>query len=205
MRTRHRVRPAAYPPHRPVRAMTLAEVLISLSVVSLLFGAMMSAILIASRAAAQTAGQADVSGVPAALARLSDELSGATSITSMADRGITFVVPDRTGDGAPDTIQYSWSGTAGAPLVRTMGGVSENVAQAVQSLSFDWELRAQALDGTDQGVIKGLLGNIVGLLQIDGSTTYSLRSLSLTVYVTGHDPRFAITVALLNEPQVTIP
>ncbi|MEP0846589.1 MAG: hypothetical protein HRF50_07175 [Phycisphaerae bacterium] len=205
MKTGDNARHAELHAGHPVQAMTLAEVLISLSVVSLLFGTMMSAILVASRAAAQTAGQADVSGVPAALARLSDELSGATSITSIADRGITFVVPDRTGDGAPDTIQYAWSGTTGAPLVRTMGGASENVVLAVQSLSFDWELQGQAADGADQGVIEGVLGNVGNLLQLDGSTTYSLRSLSITLYVKGHDPRFAITVAPLNQPQVTIP
>jgi hypothetical protein len=47
-------------------------------------------------------------------------------------------VPDRTdADALPETISYTWSGTAGAPLDRQYnGGTVASVLPSVQSASF---------------------------------------------------------------------
>jgi hypothetical protein len=49
-------------------------------------------------------------------------------------------VPDRTGDGNPETIRYAWSGTVGAPLTRQYnGGTAATIIDSVQALSFTYD------------------------------------------------------------------
>src|SRR5690606_1877203 len=56
-----------------------------------------------------------------ALDRLIAEVSYATHLTQpLTDGGrrIAFTLADRDGDGSPERVEYSWSGTPGDPLVR---------------------------------------------------------------------------------------
>lgn len=55
---------------------------------------------------------------------------------------VEFSVPDRDGDGENETISYTWSGTAGDPLLKAVNGSPpEAVIESVDSLSFDFETR----------------------------------------------------------------
>lgn len=130
---------------RARRAFTLMEMLLSGVILSLIFLGMQSAILLASRAAPDRSGGSSVlirSG--AAIDGLSADLAYATSILSSSATSITFTVADRTGDGAPDTIGYSWSGSAGAPLLRTLnGGTAVPVSSNVRDFKLDYQKRAQ--------------------------------------------------------------
>jgi len=71
------------------------------------------------------------SGQSAALARagrwLADDLRYATEVTSFGPSTITVKVPDRDGDGVADSIQYSWSGVTGGPVLRQVNGSTGEV------------------------------------------------------------------------------
>lgn len=65
------------------------------------------------------------------------ELRQATSITTAASGSVTFTA-DMAGDGADETIQYVWSGTAGTPLNRVSGGVTTALVDSAQSAAFTY-------------------------------------------------------------------
>jgi hypothetical protein len=44
------------------------------------------------------------------------ELQYATAINQRSATLIEFTVPDRSGDGVPETIRYEWSGVPAIPL-----------------------------------------------------------------------------------------
>ena len=59
---------------------------------------------------------------------------------------VTLTVPDRDGDNIPETIRYSWSGIANAPLRQEYNGVlppedKKQFVENVQSFSLDWLTR----------------------------------------------------------------
>lgn len=107
----------AAPPAAP--AFTLAEMVLSLAIVAVLVGAMTSVLMLSLRAIddrTNPAGKA-VRAAEAADQILAD-LAVAIEFTERSATSATFTVPDRTGDGLPETIRYVWSGVAGDPLVR---------------------------------------------------------------------------------------
>lgn len=102
---------------------------VSLSIISIVFLAMGSVMILASKAL-PTAGSTAVHTFEAAdvLQQLTSELQTATSIAAVTDKSIAFTVPDRDNDSNDEMIIYQWSGTAGDPLVRRYnGGASVNV------------------------------------------------------------------------------
>jgi hypothetical protein len=67
-------------------------------------------------------------------------LECASSIVTRSATQISLVVPDRTGDGAADTVRYSWSGTVGAPLQRQInGGTAETLLETVQAFGLTYD------------------------------------------------------------------
>jgi hypothetical protein len=77
---------------------------------------------------------------------LAADLFHATSITAATATELAFAVADRTGDGAPETIRYAWSGTPGDPLVRQVnGGTAATVANDIRELQFGYDKRQVAL------------------------------------------------------------
>ena len=100
------------------RGYTLLEVVISSAVLSIIMGAMVATILIASRSIDSSPGQAltDAGNV---VDHVTTDLSLAQSFSEREANAVTVTVPDRDGDSQPETIRYSWSGQAGDPLLRT--------------------------------------------------------------------------------------
>src|SRR5690606_30888846 len=50
----------------------------------------------------------------------------------------TIAVPDRTGDGRPETIRYSWSGVVGDPLLYEYnGGAALSILDGVQQFRLN--------------------------------------------------------------------
>ena len=139
---------------RRARAFTLVEVMVAMAILSVVIVGMTSAIVLATKsipaagsAAKQTIDAADVVG------RISAELRYAITITERTTSSITFTVADRTGDSFPETIRYSWSGTAGDPLLRTVGGgAAATVLADVQAfdLSYDANVVLTELPGGGQ-------------------------------------------------------
>lgn len=119
--------------------MTLVELVAGIAVMSILAGAMMSAMIIASHAMPERNAVHDhaVSAMDA-VDRLAEELTYATAITSLSGREIIFTVADRGDDpvGA-ETIRYAWSGSPGAPLVRQYnGGTSQTLVDRAAAFSI---------------------------------------------------------------------
>jgi prepilin-type N-terminal cleavage/methylation domain-containing protein len=130
------------------RGFTLAELVASMAILTILMGAMTSVIVVASHAIpdAEDPVQSKLATMDV-VEQIGRELYYATSITEATATAITFTVPDR-GHGAagPETIRYAWSGTAGDPLTRQYnGGTAINVSTGVQFFSFSLSRRVGEL------------------------------------------------------------
>jgi Tfp pilus assembly protein FimT len=128
---------------------TLLELTISLPLLTVLMLGMGSAIHIAARSvpSSNTTNSATVAA-GATVDRLSAELNYATSVTVASPTSITFVTPDRTGDGSAETVRYSWSGTAGAPLLSSFNGLPDEVLlTSVQTFTLTYDARLDAASG----------------------------------------------------------
>lgn len=101
------------------RGFTLVEMVLSMAVMTVLLGGIASAMILASRAMPDrdTPFSNTMDGYYAA-DRLAGELYAARSFSVMSPTQVTFTVADRNNDGVPETISYTWSGTAGASLMR---------------------------------------------------------------------------------------
>jgi prepilin-type N-terminal cleavage/methylation domain-containing protein len=122
---------------------TLIEMVISLAILAVIAAALGSTLVLASRALDQ-----DASPAAATLAarrttdRMLAELAAATSFSERTATSVTFTMPDRDGDGIPETIRYAWSGNGGDPLTRQYNnGVPDAVAEGVQRLDLGYLLR----------------------------------------------------------------
>lgn len=98
----------------------MAELVLSMTIMSLLLGAATSAMLIASHAMPET--QSDREAVSAArqvLEHMAEDLLYATQFSRMETKAVEFQVGDR-GHGAagPETVLYTWD-KSGKPLMRT--------------------------------------------------------------------------------------
>lgn len=108
---------------RSCPAFTLIEMVVSLSVVSIVFMAMGSVMMMATHAIPTPDAPASLM-IDAAdiLEQMASELQVATAVTAATDKGITFTVPDRDNDAVDETISYLWDGTAGTPFCRRYNG-----------------------------------------------------------------------------------
>ena len=124
------------------RGFTLAELVVSMVVMSILMVGLGSAILIASHALPERNTSTD------ALLEASDvvdgmvgELNCALAFTERSATAVEFTVADRNGDLAPETIRYAWSGVAGNPLTREYNnGSAVTIAQDVHSFKLAYLL-----------------------------------------------------------------
>ncbi len=158
------------PRNRRRTAFTLVELVVSMGIMSILFGGTISAILIASHALpdGQSPAEQILCGGEVVDA-IAGDLFYATAITESTATAVTFAVPDR-GHGAagPETIRYEWLGIPGNPLTREYnGGVKLTVAAGVQDFALSYSVTAAKLD-----IKKGALeGSERVLLQQDGTNS----------------------------------
>ncbi|HUS59671.1 MAG TPA: prepilin-type N-terminal cleavage/methylation domain-containing protein [Planctomycetota bacterium] len=131
------------------RAFSLAEVVLVMTISSILFLSLSAALSGTLSTTAEVSAQvASWQAVSAAALKIERELTLATSVASMQNRLISFYVPDITGDSVNDLIEYSWSGLADAPLVRKVNNGSDtHILPQVQSLAFTYNYR-------DRNVVK---------------------------------------------------
>ncbi len=123
---------------------TLLEIVISLTIMSVLVVAMGSALLVASR------------GMPDPDSPLSEKISSARMIDQIAGElqyaftvnyasatSIEFIIER---NGTPVAVKYSWSGLEGDPLVRQYdGGTPINVLHGVTEFNLKYEIDADAV------------------------------------------------------------
>ena len=131
------------------RGYTLLELTISMPLLAILMLGMASAISISSRSVpdSRTVPSAIVA-VTGKLNQMADELNYATAISARASSDITFVTPDRNGNGSADTIRYRWSGIVGDPLLRSyQGSTDEIVLPTVQQFTLTYDAPVDAESG----------------------------------------------------------
>lgn len=128
---------------RSRRAFTLVEAVLAMGLSAILLLGMAAA-LRASVSGADTGADANARAVAAqsGLEQIRAELNTATAVTSLTPGLIAFTVPDRDADGQPESIQYAWSGTAGAPLTRSFNGSTTDWIADVRSLSITEVVRS---------------------------------------------------------------
>ncbi|MBU6413481.1 MAG: prepilin-type N-terminal cleavage/methylation domain-containing protein [Planctomycetes bacterium] len=126
------------------RGFTLIEVLVSTAIATILFGAIGSCIMIASKAyPSQNSPLARAVEAAQAAEFMSADLRYAKTVVSGSAKSLVFTVADRTGDNVDEVIGYMWSGTAGDPLQRLFNSAAtENVVDSVQSLKLQYDIRS---------------------------------------------------------------
>jgi len=134
---------------------TLLEMLLSLAIMTVLMGAMAVSLAVASRALDTGTGPVGQTRRAAeTVEEIDADLAMALSFSERTSAAVTFTVPDRTGDGKPETIRYSWTGPDDGKLLRQVnGGSPAALAEDVQYFSLTYELKTVAADTS--GDIKG--------------------------------------------------
>ncbi len=125
------------------RAFTLIEMVISISIVSIIILGMGSALLIAIRALPDAGNAADATIAASEVAeQLAAELRFAVTFAERTAAIVEFTVADRNGDMASEVIRYAWSGSAGDPLTRQYnGGGIVDIVENVYELQFDHHIK----------------------------------------------------------------
>lgn len=104
------------------RGFTLVEAVVASALAAVVLLSLNGVLLMAARA---MPGRTD-SGQSAEAARagrwLADDLRYAIEVTSFGPLSITVKAPDRDGDGVAESIEYSWSGLTGDPVLRRVNG-----------------------------------------------------------------------------------
>ncbi len=130
-------------------AYTLMEVVVSLFTVSVLSVGLSSSLFLATKGLSSSENTRVGLDATSGLASLEADIREAKTLTSYTSTQITATVPDRTGDSIDDQIQYTWSGTAGAPLERRInGGVARQVVPDVQQIDVDSRIDTKSTTAT---------------------------------------------------------
>ena len=129
------------------RAFSIAELLIVISISSVLFLSLSAALSGTLHTTTEVARQlASWHTVSSALLRMERELGGATQMVSTQDTRVSFYVPDITGDGSDDLVEYSWDGDDGDALVRTLnGGSALELLPDAREVAFSYKYRQSEL------------------------------------------------------------
>lgn len=119
------------------RAFTLIEVVASMGATAVLLAAMVSVLMIGTRA---LPGTADVPTLritaDAALLSIADDVRAARYVATPNARTIQINVGDRDQDGSDDIIELAWNGTPGAPLTRRINSAeAEAIALNVHAFT----------------------------------------------------------------------
>ncbi len=122
---------------------------VSLSVMSIVFLSMGSVMMVATTAIPSPDGpinlMLDASDV---LNQMASELQVATTVIAVSDKEIVFTVPDRDNDGLDEVIMYRWDGTAGTPFSRKYNdGAYVQLLPAIKG----FELTCNTLESSQPG------------------------------------------------------
>ncbi len=126
---------------RARRGFSLAELVVSTSIIALLMTGVGSAMLIAARGLDTLKNPASTAGADrAATDRIMSDMSLAVTLTEAAPTAITLMAPDRDNDGYAEQIRYAWSGVAGEPLTYSInGGTVAELAADVQEFEIEYD------------------------------------------------------------------
>jgi hypothetical protein len=173
------------------RGFSMLELSLSLSSAAILTVSLGASLVVASRGLELGASPDGQRIDTARVAReVAQDLQQATRFTEQTATAATIQVPDRDGDGDPETIRYAWSGSAGAPLTYSLnGGSSVNLAPAAQSFNLTYNTRSMTAPAPPTEIMT----SGVKLLYITGGTQVQTSGV-------GASQRVATPVMLLSNP-----
>lgn len=134
---------------------SLIEIAIALPTIGILTVGMCSAVLLSVRAVPQE-GSMITASVEAArlIEQFERDVRCATQVVRSDIHEFQFIVPDRTGDGTPETIRYWWSGKAGSPIYRQINkSDAESVLQQAESFHLHYGIADRTTSEVEQTVI----------------------------------------------------
>ena len=136
---------------KAMRGFTLVELVLGLTIMSILMVGMASAVIIAGKAMPDrvTLGQTLTTAGEVA-EQVAEEVRSALWIREHTANSIEFTIPDRDGDGLPERIRYAWEGVAGKPLTRQYnGGTVTIVMDEVESFGLEYftQSRSETMSG----------------------------------------------------------
>lgn len=156
------------------RGLTLAELMITMVLTTILVVGIAtifrSSLVTVFTQVTRTGAQGEVGQ---SFMKMSQELRRTTSVASAQARTLSITV-DTDGDGLEETIQYSWSGTAGQPLNR-VGDSTSVLIHSVANLAFSY------YDSNHNPLSFPVTASQVRLAAVDltvtdGDETFTLRS-----------------------------
>lgn len=131
-------------------AFTLAELVVSMAIMTILLGSMASALLIATHALPDEESSArNVAEAIELVDQIAADLSLATTVIRSDPHVVRFTVPDRGhGDAGPETVRYAWSGTPGDPLTHRYNASDDiELCEDVHEFSLDYAKTPAELQG----------------------------------------------------------
>lgn len=145
---------------------TLMEAVVSVGVTGTLMGGIVSVMSIASHASYNnTEASENTYQARDVVSQITTDLSLAESFSERSSTVAAFKVPDRDGDGLPESVRYSWSGDAGGTLTRQYnGGAVVTVAEDVHHFNLGYITRvvqpaAPAAEAEGDGTTVAALGD----------------------------------------------
>ena len=135
---------------------SLAELTVSMGVMIMLMGGLVSAVVVASRAIPdpRSATAATRNGYLTA-DQIASDLFCATSFSERTATAVAFTVPDRDhGAAGPETIRYAWSGTPGDPLTYEYNGATAaDLIPDVYEFDLSYGIETVSETTTQQGTV----------------------------------------------------
>ncbi len=129
-----------HPTSREAQAFTLIEMMVSLSILSIVFLAMGSVMMLSAKAIpAPDAPTNHLVSAAEVLDQMASELQTATSVSVATDKGIAFTVPDRDGDDIEESIVYLWGGVQGTGMVRQYNGINTTPLPSVYAFNLIYD------------------------------------------------------------------
>lgn len=181
------------------RGLSLVELLVAMAMSSTVLVGAVAAIGIGGRAfRASTEGVRSASAMDV-LEEVSADIELALAFTERSETATEFYVPDRTGDGAPELIRYTWSGTNGDPLTLSINGSTPvPVLRGVARLSLDYVVATIHGDPTFAAVPPPPPADVLLFERsfTNSGLTYELgpsRSIAAIVAPASSESRFRIT------------
>ena len=206
---------------------TLVELMVSMSVATLLLGGVVSAITLASRAIpdADSPLRATTKAYHAA-ERMAEELFVAQSFAQRSATMVEFTVADRDSDTVAEIIRYQWSAVPGDPLTRQFnGGVLGTVLDDVYKFDLSYTTKQQSATTTTTVTSQGSetelasfdnwagimptqfvpapdrwMAQYLQILPPSGATSVSITRVKLMMWYSTFDPAATVSVAI-HRPQ----
>ena len=132
---------------------TLIEVVMASVCTTIVLGGLASCLVLAGHAFNKDrVSQTRQANTGVLLDRILNDLRYVKDINEHTATAITFNVPDRDGDSVDETIRYSWSGSAGDPILMEYNGSDPmTVIESVHDIDFTYHLRSIPGTGYAQG------------------------------------------------------